>query len=374
MRYYIIVGEASGDLHASNLIKEIIKEDTNAEIRAWGGDLMKAQGAHIVKHYKDTAIMGWVGVLKNIFKIKANIKFCCQNIEAWKPDVVILVDYAGFNLRIAKFTHSIGIKTFYYISPKIWAWNTGRVKEIKAYVDKMYTIFPFETEFYASYGYKVEYCGNPLVDAVTSYRVESEQEFRAKYNLTDKPIIAIVAGSRKQELRYVLPIMLEMIDKFCDYQFVIAGAPSMSDEDYAPYVKGFDVKIIYGATYSLLAHSYAATVTSGTATLETSLFKVPQVVCYKGEGGVLSYLLFKYLVKVDYMTLGNLILGKELVTELLMQKLSVKSLYMELNLIINNKQKRDEIIDGYNEIIRKLGAPGASSRFARLMIHDIKDK
>ena len=376
MRYYIIVGEASGDLHASNLIKELRRQDEKAEIRAWGGDLMTAAGADLVRHYKDTAIMGVVRVIKNLSTIKANIKYCTEDITSWNPDVVILVDYAGFNLRIAKFTKSVGIKTYYYISPKIWAWGTGRIKQIKAYVDKMFTIFPFETEFYAKYGYKVNYEGNPLVDAVAEHydnnKTKSIDEFCAKYGLNKKPIIAILAGSRSQELRHVLPIMLEMIAFYPDYQFVIAGAPSMSDDDYAPYVRGYNVKIIYDATYSLLRHSWAAVVTSGTATLETALFKVPQVVCYKGEGGRFTYFLFKYVVKVDYMSLVNLIFGTELVKELLMQKLNVKRLKEELALILpKDSSTRKTILDGYEQVSQRLGGVGASSRVAQMIINEL---
>ena len=250
MRYYIIAGEASGDLHASNLIRGLRAEDPEADIRGWGGDLMREAGAEVVRHYKDTAIMGFLTVLKNLGKIKANIRLCCEDIRSWKPDVVILVDYAGFNLRIARFAKGIGLKVFYYISPKLWAWNTGRVKKIKRYVDRMYTIFPFETDFYGRYHYTVEYGGNPLVDAIDArpYREETFAGFIKANDLPDKPIIALLAGSRSQELRYVLPAMLRMVDHFPDYQFVIAGAPSMSDADYAPYLKGREVRILYGQT------------------------------------------------------------------------------------------------------------------------------
>ncbi len=373
MRYYIIAGEASGDLHASNLIKGLKAEDSQAEIRGWGGDLMREAGAEIVRHYKDTAIMGFITVLKNLGKIKANIRLCCEDIQTWNPDVVILVDYAGFNLRIARFAKNAGLKVFYYISPKLWAWNTGRVKKIKKYVDRMYTIFPFETEFYRQYGYTVQYGGNPLVDAITerSFREETFEAFVQAHRLTGKPIIALLAGSRKQELKYVLPVMLRMTGHFPEYEFVIAGAPSMTDADYAPYVGDLPVRILYGETYRLLGQAKAALVTSGTATLETALLRVPQVVCYSGEGGRLSYFLFKHLVKVKYISLVNLIFGGEVVKELMMQHLSEKNVLNELSRILYSERDREKMLRNYDEVIRRLGAPGASGRFARMMVKDL---
>lgn len=373
MRYYIIAGEASGDLHASNLIKGLKAEDSQAEIRGWGGDLMREAGAEIVRHYKDTAIMGFITVLKNLGKIKANIRLCCEDIQTWNPDVVILVDYAGFNLRIARFAKNAGLKVFYYISPKLWAWNTGRVKKIKKYVDRMYTIFPFETEFYRQYGYTVQYGGNPLVDAITerSFREETFEAFVQAHRLTGKPIIALLAGSRKQELKYVLPVMLRMTGHFPEYEFVIAGAPSMTDADYVPYVGDLPVRILYGETYRLLGQAKAALVTSGTATLETALLRVPQVVCYSGEGGRLSYFLFKHLVKVKYISLVNLIFGGEVVKELMMQHLSEKNVVNELSRILYSERDREKMLRNYDEVIRRLGAPGASGRFARMMVKDL---
>lgn len=374
MRYYIIAGEASGDLHASNLIRGLRAEDPDADIRGWGGDLMREAGAEIVRHYKDTAIMGFLTVLKNLGKIKANICLCCEDIRNWKPDVVILVDYAGFNLRIARFAKGIGLKVFYYISPKLWAWNTGRVKKIKRYVDRMYTIFPFETDFYERYHYTVEYGGNPLVDAIDArpYREETFAGFIKANNLPDKPIIALLAGSRSQELRYVLPAMLRMVDHFPDYQFVIAGAPSMSDVDYAPYLKGQEVRILYGQTYRLVSQAKAALVTSGTATLETALLRTPQVVCYNGEGGRLSYYLFKTFVKVDYISLVNLIFGGEVVKELMMHRLTERNILNELSRILYSERDREKMLRNYDEVIRRLGKPGASARFAKMMVRDAK--
>ena len=254
MKYYVTAGEASGDLHASNLIKGLRKFDSGAEVRGWGGDLMRESGCEIVRHYKDTAIMGFLTVLKNLDKIKANIEACHQDILAWRPDVVILVDYGGFNLRVAKFIKEAGIPVFYYISPKIWAWNTGRVKKIKRLVDRMFVIFPFEVDFYARYDYPVQYAGNPLVDAIHDrpFKDETFNEFVRVNGLSGKPIIALVAGSRSQELKHVLPKMLTMVKHFPDHEFVIAGAPSMSDADYAPYLQDVKVRIIYGQTYRLV--------------------------------------------------------------------------------------------------------------------------
>ena len=332
MKYYIIAGEASGDLHASNLVKELKKADAGAEVRGWGGDLMREAGVELVRHYKDTAIMGFVAVLRNLGKLQANLRFCCEDIRAWQPDVVILVDYAGFNLRIARFAKGIGLKVFYYISPKLWAWNTGRVKQIKRYVDRMYTIFPFETDFYRKYGYEVYYGGNPLADAIAARpcREETFGEFVHANGLEDKPIVALLAGSRKQELKYVLPVMLKMTGHFPDFQFVIAGAPSMTDADYAPYLEGRAVPILYGQTYQLVSQASAALVTSGTATLETALLGTPQVVCYNGVLPRLSDFLFKTVVKVKYISLVNLIYGGEAVKELMMQHLTEERLRAEL--------------------------------------------
>lgn len=374
MKYYIIAGEASGDLHASNLVRELKKKDPEAEVRGWGGDLMRDAGVSIVRHYKDTAIMGFVNVLRKLGTLKANIRYCREDIRKWNPDVVILVDYAGFNLRIARFAKCIGLKVFYYISPKLWAWNTGRVKQIKRYVDRMYTIFPFETEFYRHYDYPVYYGGNPLVDAIASRPCQEETfaDFIHANGLPDRPIIALLAGSRKQELKYVLPMMLRMVPYFPEYQFVIAGAPSMAAEDYAPYVKDVPVHIVYGETYRLVSQAKAALVTSGTATLETALLRTPQVVCYNGEAPRLSYFLFKTVVKVKYISLVNLIYGGEAVKELMMQYLTEDNLLRELSRILTDASARENMLNAYDEIIRRLGAPGASARFAGMMVEALR--
>ena len=374
MKYYIIAGEASGDLHASNLVRELKKKDPEAEVRGWGGDLMRDAGVSIVRHYKDTAIMGFVNVLRKLGTLKANIRYCREDIRRWNPDVVILVDYAGFNLRIARFAKRIGLKVFYYISPKLWAWNTGRVKQIKRYVDRMYTIFPFETEFYRHYDYPVYYGGNPLVDAIASRPCQEETfaDFIHANGLPDRPIIALLAGSRKQELKYVLPMMLRMVPYFPEYQFVIAGAPSMAAEDYAPYVKDVPVHIVYGETYRLVSQAKAALVTSGTATLETALLRTPQVVCYNGEAPRLSYFLFKTVVKVKYISLVNLIYGGEAVKELMMQYLTEDNLRRELSRILTDASAREKMLNAYDEIIRRLGSPGASARFAGMMVEALR--
>lgn len=374
MKYYIIAGEASGDLHASNLVRELKKKDPEAEVRGWGGDLMRDAGVSIVRHYKDTAIMGFVNVLRKLGTLKANIRYCREDIRKWNPDVVILVDYAGFNLRIARFAKRIGLKVFYYISPKLWAWNTGRVKQIKRYVDRMYTIFPFETEFYRHYDYPVYYGGNPLVDAIASRPCQEETfaDFIHANGLPDRPIIALLAGSRKQELKYVLPMMLRMVPYFPEYQFVIAGAPSMAAEDYASYVKDVPVHIVYGETYRLVSQAKAALVTSGTATLETALLRTPQVVCYNGEAPRLSYFLFKTVVKVKYISLVNLIYGGEAVKELMMQYLTEDNLRRELSRILTDASAREKMLNAYDEIIRRLGAPGASARFAGMMVEALR--
>lgn len=374
MKYYIIAGEASGDLHASNLIKGLKQEDPAAEVRGWGGDLMREAGADIVRHYKDTAIMGFVNVVRKLGTIRDNIRLCCRDIREWHPDVVILVDYAGFNLRIARFAKSVGLKVFYYISPKLWAWNTGRVKKIKKYVDRMFTIFPFETEFYRQYGYSVQYGGNPLVDAICErpFQKETFQDFIRAFGLPEKPIIALLAGSRKQELKYVLPTMLKMVSHFPDYQFVIAGAPSMTDADYAPYLHGTDLRIIYGATYRLVSQSAVALVTSGTATLETALLRTPQVVCYNMEFPRLSHWMFKTFVKVKYISLVNLIFGGELVKELMLEQLTEENLLHELSRLLCSERCREKMLRGYDEVILRMGESGASRRFARMMVEALR--
>jgi lipid-A-disaccharide synthase len=365
MKYYIIAGEASGDLHAANLMKELKVLDTRAQFRCWGGDLMQKQGADLVKHYRDLAFMGFTEVLMNLKTILKNIDYCKKDISQYKPDVIILVDYPGFNLRIAEFAKAAGIKVFYYISPQIWAWKQSRVHKIKRVVDKMFVILPFEKEFYQRFDYKVDFVGHPLLDAVANF-----SDYSGKLAITsDKPIIALLPGSRKQEIAAVLPLMLSMQKHYKDYQFVIAGAPSQSPEFYQTFIKDQDVKIVFSQTYQLLQKSHAALVTSGTATLETALFGVPEVVCYKG--GAISYTIAKQLIKVKYISLVNLIMDKEIVKELIQNELNESNLKIELDKLLN-ASVRDKIMQDYAELKQKLGGAGASKNAAGLMIGYLK--
>ena len=368
MRYYLIAGEASGDLHGSNLLKGLKQVDQNAEFRFWGGDLMKAQGGTLVKHYKETAIMGFFEVLMNLRTINRFLKECKQDIQNYNPDVVVLIDYPGFNLRIAKFTKSLKLKTYYYISPKIWAWKESRIKKIKAFIDKMFVIFPFEVDYFKNkHNFPVDYAGNPLLDAVQEKIDEPGDlnDFIAKNNLEDKPIIGILAGSRKQEIDRNLSVMLEIIPEYPDYQFVIAAAPSIEPEYYNQYTKGYDVKVVFNQTYDTLKHSTAALVTSGTATLETALFNVPQVVCYRA--GNLSYFIAKQFVKLDYISLVNLIMDSEVVKELIQFDMNPKMVKNELDKILFEGKPRLKMLNNYQKLRETLGGTGASKRVARLM-------
>lgn len=369
MKYYIIAGEASGDLHASNLMKEIRKKDTQADFRFWGGDLMQTQGGTLVKHYRDLAFMGFAEVLMNLRTILGNISVAKKDIEAYQPDAVILVDYPGFNLRIAEFVKNLGIKVYYYISPQIWAWKTGRVHKIKKVVDKMFVILPFEEEFYGRYDYKVDFVGNPLLDSLDNLPPIDEEKFRKDNHLDERPIIAVLPGSRTQEIKVKLPLMLSVEKDFPDYQFVVAGAPSQPIENYKNII-GEDLKIVENKTYDLLRVSYAALVTSGTATLETALLKVPEVVCYKGN--VLSYEIGKRVVKnIRFISLVNLIMDKEVVKELIQYDLTYENIKQELNLILNTP-KREQVLNDYENLHDKLGGVGASERTANLIVNDLK--
>ena len=364
MKYYIIAGEASGDLHASNLMKEIKKKDAKAEFRFWGGDLMQQQGGTLVKHYKDLAFMGFAEVIMNLRTILTNIKVCKSDIISWQPDKLILVDYPGFNLRIAPFAKSKGIEVIYYISPQIWAWKTGRVHKIKKYVDKMLVILPFEKDFYAKYGMNVDFVGHPLLDAIEQRKTPNETDFRNQWELDSRPIIALLPGSRKQEIKTKLPIMLSVVKDFPDYQFVVAGAPGQDNSFYSSYLND-SIKLVENETYNLLQLSHAALVTSGTATLETALLNVPEVVCYKSSR--ISYEIGKRLIKhIQYISLVNLIMDKEVVKELIQNDLNYKNLKRELSSILNG-QKREEILKSYSEIRNKLGGTGASERAASLI-------
>jgi lipid-A-disaccharide synthase len=371
LKYYIIAGEASGDLHASNLIEYIKKFDVNADIRGWGGDLMINKGATIVKHIKDLAFMGLIEVVANIRTIKKNFKFCQSDLLLYNPDVLILVDYPGFNLRMAKFAKNHGIKVFYYISPTVWAWHESRVEQVRKYVDKMFSIIPFEKEFYKKHNIDIEYEGHPLLDAIRNYsdtRI-SKKEFLKNNNLSQKPIIAIVPGSRKQEIKRKLPIMLSIIDRFNDYQFVITGAPAIPAEFYNQFLNGFNIPVLFGKTYDVLSYSHAAVVTSGTATVETALFNIPQVVCYKTAS--LTFFLAKRLVKVKYISLVNLILEKLAISELIQRDLNPENLHKEVELLLAGN-KREEILNDYSKFNALLGGPGASERIAKIMVEKLR--
>jgi lipid-A-disaccharide synthase len=375
MNYYIIAGEASGDLHASNLINQLKVLDKSADFRCWGGDLMEKQGAHLVKHYRDLAFMGFTEVLMNIKTILQNIEFCKKDILQYQPDVVILVDYPGFNLRIAEFAKSKNIRVFYYISPQVWAWKQSRVHKIKRAVDKMFVILPFEKEFYKKFDYEVDFVGHPLLDAVAGYAAQPAGAFQ---NI-DKSIIALLPGSRKQEIDTMLPLMLTMQKYYPDYQFIIAGAPSQNEKLYQLHIDAFvkqypsfnAIKIVYNQTYQLLKQSTAALVTSGTATLETALFGVPEVVCYKG--GAISFAIAKKLVKVNYISLVNLIMDKEIVKELIQSELNEANLKAELDkLLVGNSRK--QMMSNYEELKQRLGGAGASRKTAELMITYLGNK
>ena len=370
MKYYIVAGEASGDLHGANLMKEIFKQDSDADIRFWGGDLMKEVGGALVSHYKERAFMGFVEVIMNLRKIFGFIKFCKEDIEAFNPDVIVFIDNSGFNLRIAKWAKEKGFRTNYYISPQVWASRAGRVEAIKRDVDQMFVILPFEKEFYDKYNYKVEFVGHPLIDGIADRPQVDERVFRKEHNLGEKEIIALLPGSRKQEISKMLSTMLLMVDKFPDYQFVIAGAPSQSESFYKDFISNKNVKFINNKTYDLLSVSHAALVTSGTATLETALFKVPQVVCYKGSW--LSYQIAKRIITLKYISLVNLIMDKEVVTELIQNDFNKQKLEQELQSILTG-QKREELFADYFDLENKLGGKGASSKTAQLIIEGLKN-
>lgn len=375
MKYYLIVGEASGDLHASNLMRALLAEDPEAEFRFFGGDLMKEVGGTCVRHYKSLAYMGFIPVLLHLRTILRNMDFCKSDVESWNPDVLILVDYPGFNLKIAQYIKlHTQIPVFYYISPKIWAWKEYRIKNIKRDVDRMFSILPFEVEFYRKHQYPVHYVGNPCVDAVAAFRkdaVEAFDDFVSSHGWGKKPIIALLAGSRKQEIKDNLPLMIQASRSFPGYQFVVAGAPGIEPEFYRQYIDA-DTEIIFGETYRLLAHATAALVTSGTATLETALFRVPQVVCYYTAAGKLVSLLRRVVLKVPFVSLVNLIAGKEVVTELVAGDMSVGAIVRELSLILPGGKARGQMLDDYGRLIQVLGEAGASERAARQMMEALE--
>jgi len=367
MKYYLIAGEASGDLHGSNLMKGLKNIDPEAEFCFWGGDLMQQQGGHLVKHYKKTAIMGFLEVVLNLRKINNFLKICKKDILEYSPDVLILIDYPGFNLRIAEFAQAKGIKVYYYISPKIWAWKESRIKKIKAFVDRMFVIFPFEVEYFKKHNYPVDYAGNPLLDAVQEKINEpgSLDEFITNNGLENKPIIAILAGSRKQEIDRNLGVMLEIIHNYKNYQFVIAAAPSIEPDYYQKFVRNNKVKVVFNQTYDVLKYADAALVTSGTATLETALFNVPQVVCYRA--GNVSYFIAKQFVKTQYISLVNLVMNAEVVKELIQFEMNAEKLTTELNKLFYDNDYRQEMLNNYEKLREKLGGTGASERVAKLL-------
>lgn len=377
MKLFLIAGEASGDLHGSNLIKALKQKDASIDLRFWGGDLMeKAAFRKPEKHYKALAFMGFVEVVMNLGRILQNFKKCKEDILAFQPDVLVLIDYPGFNLRMAKWAKSQGIKVYYYISPKVWAWKESRVHKIKEYVDTLFTIFPFETDFFKKYGIEVEFVGNPLVDAIAEYRVTSDGRRVTGDERSDgkidegKPIVAILPGSRRQEVKTKLPVMLEAAAKFDNYQFVIAGAPSLEPDFYQPFIEGYDAKILFGKTYAILESAEAALVTSGTATLETALFGVPQVVCYIASP--ISYAIAKRLIKIKYISLVNLIFDREVVRELIQHDCNVDSVAEELSYVLKGGVKREQQEKDCATLIETLGNGSASEKVANYIIKDLE--
>lgn len=367
MKYYIIAGEASGDLHGANLIGALQQADPLTEVRCWGGDSMAQRGATLVKHYRDLAFMGFVEVVQNLPTILRNLAFCKKDILAYQPDALILIDYPGFNLRIAQWARKQGLRVVYYISPQIWAWNSRRVHAIKAHVDQMYVILPFEAEFYARYDYPVTFVGHPLLDVIDQY--ESTGRFRQQYNLSrDQPLIALLPGSRRQEISRMLPTMLAIVPNFPGHQFVVAGAPSIPESFYQSIFQeaGCFPQLLSEQTYELLANADAALVTSGTATLETALFDVPEVVCYRGS--TLSYHIARRLVNVRFISLVNLVLDRQLVTELIQNDYRPDRLTTELRALFQ-PERRQHIQAGYQQLKEKLGHAGASRRVAQHLLN-----
>ena len=373
MKYYLIVGEASGDLHASNLMKAIKAYDKSAEFRFFGGDLMETVGGTRVKHYRELAYMGFIPVLLHLRTIFANMRICKKDVEEWAPDALILVDYPGFNLSIAEYIHkNTKIPVYYYISPKIWAWKEYRIKNIKRDVDELFSILPFEIDFFEKkHNYKINYVGNPCVDAVDEFKRNKalpRATFIEQNNLTGKPIVALLAGSRKQEIKANLPLMIEAVKQYPDYQPVVAGAPGIDKEFYAPYLTG-DVKIIFGQTYDILNNSHVALVTSGTATLETALFNVPQVVCYATPMARLYSWLKKRFLKVKYVSLVNLVADKEVVRELIAADMTLQNIKDELGkLLLDGSKERTAMLNEYSRMMEILGKPGASERAAEKIV------
>ena len=374
MKYFIIAGEQSGDLHGSNLITGICNTDSNAEIYCWGGDLMETAGAKLLVHYRKMAFMGWIAVIKNLGAIKKNLLLCKKQILDFMPDVVIFIDYPGFNLRIAEFAKKSGFRTLYYISPKFWAWNEGRVRKVKRYIDRMFIIFPFEEEFYKKHGISVEYYGNPLVDEtekkIASFR--GKNEIFKSLGIDSQPVIALLAGSRRNEIIHVLPEMIKLVRHFPGHRFILAGVKNIPDEFYKKIIGDEAVMLVKDRTYEILHISEAALVTSGTATLEAALLDTPQVVCFKAD--LISILIANAVIKVRYISLVNLIMGFEVIKELIQYDLNEKKLVAELSEILPGGNKRDKILSVYQELKTKLGPAGASDRIAREMVAELLGK
>jgi lipid-A-disaccharide synthase len=374
MKYYLIAGEASGDLHASNLMKAIKAEDSAAQFRFLGGDLMAAEGGQALRHYRDMAFMGVISVLRNFPKILRSMAACRKDIADFCPDVVILIDYPGFNLRMARYVHRLRIPVCYYISPKIWAWKKYRIRSFRKYVDRMYCILPFEKDFFKELDYDAEYVGNPCVDAVAHFRSETSSVSDFPFACTNKPVIALLSGSRRQEIRDNLPLMLKAAAMYPQFHPVVAGAPGIDPDFYLPYLSDNDAGIVYNQTYALLGQSSAALVTSGTATLETALFRVPQVVCYYTPMRKVIGFVFRKFFHVRFISLVNLIAGRKVVEEFFAESFTLNNISAELGRILNDAAHRNRILDGYDDVIRLLGAPGASQHTARSIVAWLRDK
>jgi len=373
MRYYLVAGEASGDLHGSNLMKEINVADSNAEFRYFGGDLMNDVGGELVKHYREMAFMGFVNVVLNLKTINRNLKFCKTDLLEFQPDILILIDYPGFNLRVAEFAKQNNIKVFYYISPKVWAWKAHRVKKIKSVVDEMFTIFPFETEFYKKYQFRVNYVGNPVLDSIAEFKKTalSKSEFLKLNNLDERPVVALLAGSRVQEINRTMPIMVEISEIFPGFQFVVAGLKSVDIGLYHKYVAGKPVKLVFNQTYDILNNAHTALVASGTAALETALFNIPQTVIYKMEGGWPVDFIFRNLIFKNRMagvSLPNIIMKREIVREFIQMKMTLENVKAEMEKLLFDDNYRQKILTDYDRLKEIMGEPGSSKRAAQKMV------
>jgi lipid-A-disaccharide synthase len=377
MKYYLIAGEASGDLHGSNLMRELKIADHEAQFRYFGGDLMQNEGGTLVKHYREMAFMGIVNVVLNLRTIGRNMKLCQKDLLKFQPDVVILIDYPGFNLRLAGFAKRHGFRVFYYISPKVWAWKEYRVKKIKAFVDELFTILPFETEYFKKHGIEVNYVGNPLMDSVAAFRKKalSKEEFTDKNNLDERPIVALLSGSRKQEIKNTLPIMRKAAACYPEFQFVVAGVSTVDQKTYDKILRDFPIPVVYNQTYDLLNNAHSALVASGTATLETALFGVPQTVLYRAEGGrVVQFIMKNFFLKVKWASLPNLILNKEALKEFIQVDLTFKNVRDELHRLLYEQEYRNKITTDYNRLKKVVGEPGTSKRAAQKMVAILNSK